>query len=339
MTIERSPTIRDVALLAGVSVGTASNVLNGKPQVGAALRERVMEAAQKLGWRPNGVARSLRQRRTGVVGLCVPLTSSAYFAALVEAFEEAAAGLGYAIMQVLSHSDPSLELSRVETLLARQIDGLVLVPSALPTKTLDLIGRSRIPTVVVDRLPDDQRFDTVIIDDQAAMREVVRHLTALGHQRILYTVRYPELVTTRARIASFKATMGEAGPAALGQVLARREDPDAYAIEIERLLASPAPPTAIIASNSILAEWTLRALTRAGRRWPDDLSVVAFDEPPWAEIVSPPLTCVRQPVQAIARHAWEQLLARLAGDAGPFQHVVLPAALVCRASTSAPMTA
>lgn len=332
----RAPTIRDVARRAGVSVGTASNVLNEKPQVGPALREQVMAAAAELGWRPNGVARSLRQQRTSVVGLCVPLTTSAYFAVLVEAFEEAAAGLGYAIMQVLSHSDPALELTRVETLLARRIDGLVLVPSAMPARTLELVVKSRIPAVVVDRLPQDQRFDTVIIDDGAAMRAVVEHLMTLGHRRLLYAVRYPELVTTRARMASFAATMGERGLAAEGRVLARRDDPDTYAADLERVLAGPEPPTAIIASNSILAEWTLRALTRAGRRWPDDISVVAFDEPAWAELVTPALTCVRQPVQAIARHAWHLLLARLQAGGGPYRHVVLEAELVCRASTGGP---
>ena len=335
-TVHRPATIRDVARLAGVSIGTASNVLNQKPQVGEALREQVLAAARELGWRPNGLARSLRQRRTGVVGLCVPLTSSAYFAALVEAFEEQAAGLGYAIMQVLSHSDPSLEVARLETLLARRIDGLVLVPSAEPSRSLDLVVRSGVPCVVVDRLPDDQRFDTVTIDDRRAMRLVVEHLLSLGHRRLLFTVRYPELVTTRARIEAFEASMREAGPGARGRVLARRDDPDAFAADLERVLAEVEPPTAIIASNSILAQWTLRSLGLSGRRWPDDLSVVAFDEPTWAELVAPALTCVRQPVQAIARHAWQLLLDRLAGSSGPSRHVILEAELVCRSSTGRP---
>lgn len=337
MRSNRLPTIRDVADRAGVSIGTASNVLNRKPQVGEALRNKVLEAARDLGWRPNGVARSLRQRRTGVVGLCVPITGSAYFAAMVEAFEEVAASQDHAIMQVLSHSDPVLELARVEALLARQIDGLVLVPSAAPGRTLDTIARSGVPTVVVDRLPEDQRFDTVTLDDAGAMRRVTEHLLSLGHRRILYSVRYPELVTTQARIKSFEATMRKAGPAARSRVLARPENPLAYADDLGRVLAEPEPPTAIIASNSILAQWTLQALTAAGRGWPGNVSVLAFDEPAWAELVTPPLTCVRQPVQAIARHAWQQLLARLSGDDGPRRHVVLAAELVLRGSTGAPV--
>ncbi len=336
MTFARPPTIRDVADRAGVSIGTASNVLNRKPQVGGALREKVLEAAQELGWRPNSIARSLRQRRTGVVGLCVPLTGSAYFAAMVEAFEEVAAVQGHAIMQVLSHSDPQLELARVEMLLARQIDGLVLVPCAMPARTLEAIARSGVPTVVVDRLPDDQRFDTVTLDDAGVMRRVTGHLLSLGHRRVLYTVQHPELVTTQARIQSFEATMREAGPAARSRVLARPENPLAYAGDLGRVLTEAEPPTAIIASNSILAQWTLQALTGSGWRWPADISVFAFDEPAWAELVTPPLTCVRQPVQAIARHAWQQLLARLAGETGPRRHVVLEAELVLRSSTAAP---
>ena len=163
-------------------------------------------------------------------------------------------------MQVLSHSDPALELARVETLLARQIDGLVLVPSAMPAQTLDTIARSGVPTVVVDRLTDDQRFDTVTLDDAGAMRRVTEHLLSLGHRRILYCVRYPELVTTQARIRSFEATMREAGPAVQSRVLAGPEPARLCPRPLQRS-PRPAHPTAIIASNSILAQWTHQALT------------------------------------------------------------------------------
>jgi len=330
MTAGRAPTILDVARRAGVSIGTVSNVLNGTARVSDDRRARVETASRELGFRLNGLAQGLRRRRSGIVGLCVPATASAYFAALAEAFEEVAGGLGLGVMQVLTHGDPAIELERIGALLARRTDGLVLVPSTAPQEALDTIARAGAPTVLVDRMVEDDRFDQVGIDDAGAMREVTRHLLAIGHQRLLFIVRHPELVTTRARIAAFTATTTEA--CAAGLLMIRNDHEAAFAQQLAARLGGTAAPTAIVASNSIIAQWVLAALRRHGLRWPDDVSVLSFDEPVWGGLVEPALSVVRQPVEAIARTACQLLLDRIDDPAAPTRRVVLPVEVVWRGS-------
>lgn len=335
MLAGRAPTILDVARRAGVSIGTVSNVLNGTAKVSEARRARVEAASRELGFRVNGLAQGLRRRRSGIVGLCVPLTASAYFAALAEAFEEIAGGLGLGVMQVLTHGDPVIELERIEALLARRTDGLVLVPSAAPQAALETIARAGAPTVLVDRLVEDERFDQVGIDDAGAMREVTRHLLALGHDRLLFIVRHPELVTTRARIAAFTETTTAAGAA--GELMIRDDHEAAFAEHLGARLRAPAAPTAIVVSNSIIAQWVLAALRRHGLRWPDDVSVLSFDEPVWSKLVEPALSVVRQPVGTIARTACQLLLDRIDEPNAPTRRVVLPVEVVWRGSCAGRM--
>src|SRR5450432_1698299 len=199
----RKPTVRDVARLAGVSVGTVSNVLNDRGNVSAVRGAQVRAAIAQLGFVPNSVAQSLRRSESRVIGLCTPLTSSAYFAALLEMFEHLAAQQGYEIMQVLSHGDPALELRRVQALVGRNVDGLILIPTHDSRATLDLVAERATPTVLVDRMTGDPRFDYVAIDDRKAMREATAHLIGLGHRKLLYLVRDPRLATTRQRIEGY----------------------------------------------------------------------------------------------------------------------------------------
>ena len=327
---DRRPTIRHVATRAGVSVGTVSNVLNGDTPVSEARRAAVMDAIAALGFRPNGVAQSLRRRQSRVVGLMTTGAASAYFAALLESFEDIAARQGYEVMQVLSRGDPELEARRVGALLARQVDGLIMVPTQSPERSFDLIAAAGVPAVMVDRAYPDPRFDYVTMDNDAAMRDAVGALAAAGHRRPLLVVRWPGLVTTRERIVAFGEATAEGGMA--GDVLARDPDDDAFARQLAAALARAERPDAIIASNSEVALAMLRALRAMGVRPGRDIGLLLFDEPVWAEITTPPLCVVRHPVAAIARSAWEILIARMGPGGGGRRRVVHKAEVVLRGS-------
>ena len=206
--------------------------------------------------------------------MCTPLTSSAYFAALLEMFEDLAAAQGYEIMQVLSHGDPALELRRVQALVGRNVDGLILIPTHDPRATLDLVAERATPTVIVDRVTGDRRFDYVTIDDRKAMREATRHVLALGHRAPLYIVRDARLPTTQRRIEGFRASR------ARGATEARRRrccsaiaSEQVFARQVADALAARSPPTAIIASNSAIALSLVRVLQDLRVRWPDDVSL------------------------------------------------------------------
>jgi len=331
-----APTIKDVALRAGVSVGTASHVLNNKAIVSKSRHDRVLKAAAELNYRPNQLARSLRQRKTNVIGLCVPMISSAYFASLIEAIDELSISQGHQVMQVLSGGNPERELDRIESLISRRVDGILLMPTTDPTRTLDLIARHHVPTVIVDRIQREERFDLVLLDHQRAMREVVEHLCHLGHRHLLFVVRNPNLITTSLRIETLRAMVAGSDGRLAAQVIVSPNEAHDLEDQLKSHLWRDDAPTAIITSNSINTLWVLRYLQSWNIRIPHDVSLVAFDEPAWGELITPPLTVVRQPTADIAATAWQLLMERMESPSAPSRREMLLNNLVVRASTSLP---
>jgi LacI family transcriptional regulator len=332
MTTAKKPTITDVARRADVSVGTVSHVLNGTINVSAPLRARVERAMRALGYEQNMLAHAQRRQRTPVVGLSVPHVGSAYLAALIDSFEDIAAGRGYQMMQVLTRRDPQIELRRVRELLRHRIAGLLLVPTLDPSATLDLIHASGTPAVLVDRPSADKRFDQVTFDNRRVMEDAVGRLIRLGHHRILFVVESKALSISRQRIAALRRRAATASPKVTTTVMEVGDGAAAYARRLMDTLQGAAAPTAVIVSNSVIAARTLHVLRAMGDAYPSRISLLAFEEPEWAELTSPRLSVIRQPVREIARGAWELLLRRMNGDRFPVQHLELQAEIELRES-------
>ena len=328
----KRPTIVDVAQRAQVSVGTVSHVLSGTVNVSDRLRERVQQATQDLGYEQNMLAHGLRRQRAPVVGLCVPHVASAYLAALIDTFEDIAAGRGYQVMQVISRRDPKTELRRVRELLGHRIAGLLLVPTIDARKTLNLIHESGTPAILVDRPSTDRRFDQVTFDNRSVMREAIARLIALRHQRILFVVRQRALVVSRLRIEGLEEATAAAARPVMASVIEYDENPLEYTRALSKLLTGPSAPSALVVSNSVIAAQTLRVLRALGIACPEKISLLAFEEPDWADLVMPRLSVIRQPVREIARRAWELLLHRMKGDDGPVVHIELQAEILFRES-------
>jgi LacI family transcriptional regulator len=336
MTRRPRATILDVAERAGVSVGTVSNVLNGTIRVSDRRQQRVLEAIDELSYSRNLLAHGLRRRSSPMIGLCVPHTSVTYFARLVEAFEEVAATRGYGVMQVLSHDDPDTEFRRVSTLLSFHVGGIILLPTRRPELTLEAVAESGTPLVVVDR-PVAGAVDQVTFDSHAAMLEAAALLIGHGHRHILFLVRFPELATTRARIEALLVATSNARPRVRATIL-RTESYDLAAVTagLRDALAAPDRPTAIITSNSTFAALTLRAFEELAVRCPDDVSLLAFDQPEWAELVTPKLSVVQQPTLEVARKAWEFLMRRMDDGEIGLQRAELQASVIVRGSVAGP---
>jgi LacI family transcriptional regulator len=322
-----------------VSIGTVSNVLNGTIRVSDQRRQRVLDAIDDLSYTQNLLAQGLRRRRAPVVGLCVPHTSVAYFAKLVDGFEAVASSRGFEIMQMLSQEDPQTEFKRISTLLNYRVSGIILVPSLRPNKALDAIARSGTPLVIVDRPVARGRFDQVTFNNRGAMTEAARSLIELGHRRILFVVRLQALATTRQRIAALQAAGRKASITT--EVTTTILECDSYdtAVITARLidmLRGADPPTAIIVSNSMFAGCMLRAFEVLAIRCPDDISLLAFDQPEWADLVAPKLSVVRQPTADVARKAWEFLIRRMDDGTAAVQHVELQADVMMSASVAPP---
>lgn len=328
----KRPTVADVAALAGVSVGTVSNVLNGVTPVSPKTRKRVLEAIAALDYRQNMLAQGLRAKRSPIVGLCVPHTSITYYSELVDAFEHVAADHNFAIMQVVSRSDSAIEHSRLSALINYRLGGLILVPTMQPEQSYELLRKSGIPTVVVDRAPEGDFFlDKVTFDNRSAMRRAGVGLLQRGHRSILFVVHQKRLNVTVQRIEGLEQA-ARTVPEEVAIKVVECADQSALTAALALELRKPTPPTAVIASNSMIAAWCYRSMAALGLACPRDLSVVAYDEPEWADIVSPSLSVVRQPTREIAVMAWRFLLNRMAGEVEGPQQIQLQAEVIFRDS-------
>jgi LacI family transcriptional regulator len=332
----RAATITDVAKLARVSVGTVSNVLSGARKVSQERRQRVLDAIEQLGFKQNMLAQGLRRKSSPVVGLCVPLTSTSYFSALVDAFEDVASSRGFAVMQVLTQQDPAREKQRIEELLGYRVGGLLLVPSMEPGASYEMIEKSGVPLVVVDRPAGEYSFDQVTFANRKAMQDVAGRLIELGHRRILFCVQQRRLSVTTQRIEGLRYAIRKSGEAVQYHVLTCAPDEAGFLEQIRQELSGDAPPTAVIVSNSTLASWIVRSLHRLKVKCPKGVSVFAFGEPDWADLVTPRLSVVRQPIEAIARTAWELLIRRMNGAEDPAAKIEIEGEVIMRESTGPP---
>ncbi len=303
----------DVAREAGVSTGTVSHVLNGSRHVTDARRERVLLAIKALGYVPNLLAQNLRRKRARMIGLCMPHATSSYFVALADRVEELAATEGYDVLHVFSRYNGSAELHRVETLLRYGIAGLLLLPGWQPEATLDRLARAEVPTVILDRPIEDGRFDEVSVDVADATRGVASELYALGHRRIAFISALPDLLISRRRISGLEEGLRAARGRGSVSVIRRSEDPAVFRVQLSELMQGPGRPTALVVTSSPGIEQALRAMRELGLRVPDDVSLVAVNQPAWAEVVTPALAGVRPPSEAIAERAWALLHARMQG--------------------------
>lgn len=311
----RRATILDVARKAGVSVGSVSNVINGTRPVSLELQEQVASAAAELGYQINSVAQTLRRRSSRVIGLCTTYVTTVYLRELANALDDIATENGYELVQVMTRQEPEWELQRIRSLMGRQVDGLIFLPSLSPQAALDAISLANTPAVVVDRLCEDNRFHYVIIDNRQAMRKVLAPLLQRGHRRLLFVAQTLDVVTTRHRLAGLEDEARQSGGSLRYEAIERGSDEPAYCNRLKQILTGPDAPTAIITGNSSVALSTIKALQEIGLTWPDDIALVTFDDPEWATVLEHPLSTVRSPTRKIAETVWSLLQDQIQGRA------------------------
>lgn len=337
MTERTAPaTIRDVALRAGVSTATVSRVLAGignpKPETAAA----VMSAAEELGYRPSGVARSLRMKRTRTLGLIVTDIQNPFFPELVQATDLAARSLGYSILLGSAAYDEHRTTHYLDLMVDRRVDGLIIASSQLSAEGWRWLLASPVPVVVVNAEPPDLPLTVITSDNLAGEAMAVAHLVGLGHRRIAYIRGAESFTADRPRLMGFRQACRTAGLAAAdcpelrgdGQL----EGGERVATEI---LALGLRVTAIACYNDLTAIGVLRALRAAGRRVPVEISVIGCDDIAAASWVYPALTTVAQQKSEMGRMAVEHLAIALDEPEGgpPPETILLPMVLREREST------
>jgi len=330
---ERVSTIKQVAELAGVSIATVSRALSESGPVSAALRRRVLAAARELSYQPSQAARNLRVGTSKTVGVVIPDLQNPFFTGVVRGIEDVLQAAGYTLLLANSDDSPPREERALSTLRAEGVAGIVFVPISAPTSTHHQLLSSPIPVVAVDRSPLGLRVDLVMVDNTDGSRRAVDHLIARGHRAIALVGGPLQHSTAVERQQGYELALKEAGIPARADLIQYGDFREAggYAC-MQALLAIPRPPTAVFVANNLMTLGALRAIHETGRRIPEDLAVVSFDDMPWASSINPPLTSVAQPDREIGKTAAGLLLARIAEPDRPIRRVVLETQLVVRAS-------
>lgn len=330
----RRPTLAVVAQAAGVSLKTASRVLNGEPNVASATRERVQDAAASLGFRRNAVAADLaRGGLSRLVGFITGDLANEFYSALASGIERELREHGLQLLTASSDEDPDREASLTGELIERRVGALIVTPAGADQSALRSEIAAGLPVVVVDRPAAGMDVDTVVIDNRGGTRAAVAHLLAHGHRRIGFVGDEPHLWTYQERSAEFLAAMTEAGvPDAQRLVRSGAHDAAAARGLALELLGAPEPPTAILAANNRATVGTLQALrdTPGGV----DVAVVGFDDFELADLLG--ITVVAYDAVEMGRRAAELAVARSADPDRTVEQVVLPTRVVTRGSGERP---
>jgi LacI family transcriptional regulator len=331
-------TLREVARLAGVHPGTVSRALNPETRelVNSETIRRVIQAAEELGYRPNPIARGLKTNRSYTIGVLIPDIQNPLFPPIVRGIEDRLDDDGYTALIANTENEPERERTSIEALRARQVDGFITATARSDHAMLDELVVLEIPLVLVNRRLEDRSLPSATADDRAGMLLAVRHLIDLGHRRIAHIAGPQDLSTGHARHAGFLEAMRGAR---LEPELVRAADAftEAEGARIcAELLDSGRPFTAIAAGNDLLALGCYDVFAERGIACPAEISVVGFNDMPFAARFNPPLTSVRIPHYEVGMVAAELLLERIQRPGAEPRELQLDPELVVRDSSGPP---
>lgn len=335
------PTLRDVALAAGVHLATASRALSGSKTrpVHPRTEARVRQAASELGYVPDQLARSLRTHHSSAIGVLIPDMSNPVMPPLVRGAEQVLADHGYTTLFADTDNDPKAEAQRLGMLLSWRVAGLILATASRGRPLPPELTQSGVPVVLMARKLDATPVPSVTVDESVGVAQALDHLTALGHQRIAYLGVPLWTSAGHERHTAFReitAARGLALPE--GYVVACDGYSEADGDQaLSVLLSSAVPPTAVLAGNDMMALGCYAAIHRAGLGCPQDISVMGYNNMPLTDRVEPPLTTVRVPYFDVGREAATLLIEALTLNRTGGRSVRLTPQLVVRGST-APVT-
>jgi len=325
-------TLIDVAEAAGVSPTAVSRYLNNRIDLPQTTRDRIDAAIAKLNYRPNLLAKRLSTGRTEAIGLVTPEISNPFFAELAAAVEADAQLHGYAVYMSSTQGDRRREIDAIQRLQDQHVDGLIMMTNQPDDGSLAAILSLQHNVVLLDEDIPGVSLPRIFVENERGSYLATRHLIEAGHRDIAIVSGPQNLMSVRERLAGFERAMAEAGLASRpGWVLLGEYSRDYGRSAAALLLAGPNRPTAVLACSDHIAIGILSAARQMGVHVPRDVSLVGFDDTPFAELVDPPLTTVRQPITQMGRAAFEQLLA-LMNNTEIVPQTRLPVELIIRQS-------
>ena len=325
--------MREVAALAGVSIKTVSRVINGEPAVSSDLTTRVTAAIERLDYRHNMTASSLRRAdgRTATIGVVLEDVANPFSSALHRAIEDVAVERGVLVLAGSSDENEKRERQLIAAFTSRRVDGLVIQPASHDHSFLIAERRAGTAMVFVDRPAAFFDADTVVTDNAAGVRRGVRHLISHGHQKIGFLGDLHTIATAAQRYQGYVAELA-AQRITVDERIVRLDTSGIEKAEaaVTELLEGSDPPTALFTAQNLITIGAFRALQRLGLH--RKIALIGFDDILLADLLEPAITVVAQDPAAIGRTAAEMLFRRLDGDGSPAQHQVVPTRLIARGS-------
>jgi LacI family transcriptional regulator len=330
-------TIFDVASEAGVSYGTVSRVINNDPHVKEETRQRIIAVMDRLGYVVNRQARSLAGGRSQMIGLLVPDLETGYIGEIIRGIDTELEISHYDIVLYTTHRRENKEANYVATLTHGMVDGLLLVLPRNPRTFLDSLRQHHFPHVLIDHQGIDDKGPAVGATNWQGAYTATEYLAKLGHQRIGFITGWMDLGCARDRLAGYKSALRTYHLAVDNSIIYEGDfhQPSGYE-GASSFLKLPDPPTAIFASNDVMAMGAIEAVRVHGLRIPEDMSILGFDDIPQVASLHPRLTTVRQPLEQMGRVAAQMLLDFLKDPQKTTHRIELPTELIVRDSCQEP---
>ncbi len=314
-------TIRDVARKTGLSVGTISKYINGH-QVKEANKKIIEEAIKDLNYKPNNIAKGLRNSQTFSVAVILPMLTSNFCTSMISSIEAYLLSKGYSVIVAECHNNIEMELKKTRFFLDRMVDGIVMIPYDLEGRQIDLIQENNIPLVIVDQIIKNHSTDTVILDNLSSSYEPIKKLISLNHKKIAIITGEPEHYTSKERLKGYKKALKEANIDINEEYIACGY----YSTEgghqaMKKLMRLENPPTAVFISNYDMEIGAYVAINNLNLKVPEDVSIIGFDNLPLTNILKPALSFVKQPVNEMGLDVAKILYKRMQGDTSDFPNI------------------
>lgn len=331
-----SVTLKALGRLAGVHPSTVARVLNDDPRqrVSEEVRQRILALANEQGYQPNHLARSLRTKRSAVVGTLIPDIANPFFALLFRGIEDALAERDFSVILANTDDDRAREERGVTMLRGRQVDGLILATARRLDPTVDRLMAEHVPLVLVNRHTETWTPYAVVPADFDGAGMAVAHLVELGHRRIAHIAGSDEMSTGATRSQGYREALTRHAIPFEPDLLVEGSYRETGGYEAMcQLLALPNPPTGVFAVNDLAAAGAIRAIRETGRDVPRDISLVGFNDLSTVAATAPSLTTLQLPLHMMGMAAARRLLARILGDSEPTVPLTVPVTLIVREST------
>lgn len=330
--------IKTVAQKAGVSTATVSRVISGYTGVREKTKKKVLKAITELNYEVNSVARSLRQKKTNIIGIIVGNVLSQFYSIIAKSIEDTAIKSNYNVILCNGDDSPEKELRYLKVLKSNRVAGIILTPTGKNANYINWLIESGTKIVLLDRLIDGVYCDAVLADNENGAYNAVKHLINQGYKKIAIINGYTDRTTGRGRLNGYLKALREAGIPKDDNLIKIGDFKMSSGNDLTReLLKNTNRPEAIFVTNIDMTLGTLITIKKMGLKIPDDIGIVSFDDPDWSIILDPPLTAVNQPVYNLGSTATELLLKKIEDEETSIRNkpliVTLNTNLIVRSST------